>query len=269
MSRPIAAYVALALLRNGLSEENYFSVRSDFSGDMEELKSHANSLCGFTVSDEDLKSALRILADCRLIRITDDVYSGVFVKIWSSAVDDFYKRAAGQIAAAEQDDDLHGIIIRPSDYPDASAIEKHGILEDYKELGSAWLSRALQGIAARVQSGEIESPELNATQLVPASDRLVTIDHNSDQFQELTKVTEAADEAIRSSNSIDNDDRSWIRDHLAAGLNLIKKHKILASAASALLLQPLLDAYQAVTEDGAKLAILAAINAVKAFFGIG
>ena len=103
---------------------------------------------------------------------------------------------------------------------------------------------------------------------IPASNRLVTIDHNSKEYEGLVKQTELASENIRTSNSIEEEKRSWIRDHLQVGLELIKKHKVLTAAISALLLEPLLDAYHSITEEPAKAAILSAIELIKSFFGI-
>ena len=102
---------------------------------------------------------------------------------------------------------------------------------------------------------------------VPASDRLVTVAHNSPEYEDLVQRTETASEAIRSSNSIDEEERGWIRTHISAGLEFIKNKKILAGAVSALLLEPLLSAYDAVAEEPAKQAILTAIQAVRSFFG--
>lgn len=102
---------------------------------------------------------------------------------------------------------------------------------------------------------------------VPASDRLVAVTHNSPEYEDLVQRTETASEAIRSSNSIDEDDRGWIRTHISAGLEFIKNKKVLAGAVSALLLEPLLSAYDAVAEEPAKQAILTAIQAVRSFFG--
>lgn len=103
----------------------------------------------------------------------------------------------------------------------------------------------------------------------PASDRLVSIDHNSKQTVEVLDLTEAANEAIRGSNSLDDEQRGWIREHILAGVEFIRRHKkMLAGAVDVLLLKPLRAAYEAVAEAPAKEAILAAINAIRSMFGL-
>ena len=148
----------------------------------------------------------------------------------------------------------------------------HEVANRIKALGPEALRRALSRMADE-ENWKVflpDSPESTSfvSPIIPASDRLVEIDHNSSNYRDLVELTEVADEAIRSSNSIEEDGRQWIRDHLKAGLALIKAHKVLATAASAILLTPLLNAYNAVAEEPAKHAILAAINAVRQFFGL-
>ncbi|WP_327754417.1 hypothetical protein VVT58_05655 [Sphingobium sp. SJ10-10] len=113
----------------------------------------------------------------------------------------------------------------------------------------------------------VEDEVVSEVPNIPASDRLVTVAHNSPEYEDLVQRTESASEAIRSSNSIDEEERGWIRTHISAGLEFIKNRKVLAGAVSALLLEPLLSAYDSVAEEPAKQAILTAIQAVRSFFG--
>lgn len=279
MARRIADYVALALISNVDWEEGKdvfsrsFRSNNDFNGDFAELKDHTQERCGFPVTDEMLAEAVRSLADCGLLRVTDDNFSGTFIKIKAGNFAGFIERATAEFDDAKGDDDGLGVIMRPSDFPNAAALMKHELFEDYHELGDKWLKRALEGLKQRLdEDGKLQdspdealTPELSD---IPASDRLVTIDHNSSEYVELVKATEEASESIRTSNSIDEDKRGWIRVHIAAGLDFIKNHKVLSAVAAALLLKPLLNAYEAVTEEPAKRAIMAAIDAVRALFGI-
>lgn len=283
MTRSIADYVALAVISkvswdevedDGLS--NIFGRHrptvKDFSGDLQEFKDYAEQRCGFPLTEQLAQEVIRSLAECGLLRITDDNFSGTFVKIKANEFENFVSVAQEQIQDAKRNGDESGLTERASDYPRGSAFLKHVLYEDYHELGDQWLRRALVGLRKHFDERGV-LPEYGDSSLVdvasvPASDRLVAIDHNSREFTEVVELTDAASESIRSSNSIDEDKRSWIRDHISAGIALIKKHKVLTSAISALLLTPLMNAYEAVAEEPAKEAILLAINTIRAFFGI-
>lgn len=103
----------------------------------------------------------------------------------------------------------------------------------------------------------------------PASDRVVTYDHNAPQTKEVLELTEQANEAIRGSNSLESEERGWIREHIAAGVDFIRRHKkVLTGAVEALLIKPLRAAYEAIAEEPAKAAIMAAIKAIKTMFGL-
>lgn len=253
--------------------ESVFGSRRDFSGDLDQFKDFLDKKCGFSLSAKSFSVALRTLADCGFIRVTDDNYAGTFVKLKSDAFSNFMKVADEEnFSAAQQGLDNEEILEASSDFPSASALLKHPVFEDYHEYGDEWLSRALHGIRKGViELGDVDlldRPDASDFDKVPASNRLVTIDHNSKEYKGLVEQTELASESIRTSNSIQEEKRSWIRDHLDAGLELIKKHKVLTGAISALLLEPLLDAYHSVTEEPAKAAILSAIELIKSFFGI-
>lgn len=279
MSRRVADYVAVALIAKFSRTEDdgdFFSSSiaraKDFSGDLNELRVYAEDRCGFPLSDQIIAQTVRVLAECGLLRITDDNFSGTFVKVRATEFSQFIEKAKAEFERAQNDQDEAGIITRPSDYPNASALMKHELLEDYHELGDDWIQRALEGLRSKLaEDGKLPESEETADNQqsdIPAADRLVRIDHNSKQYEDVVQKTEEASESIRSSNSIDEERRSWIRVHLSAGLEFIKNHTILTAAASALLLKPLLNAYEAVTEEPAKQAILAAIDAVRALFGL-
>jgi hypothetical protein len=278
VSRRVADYVAVAVIakpRPG-DDDDFFAravrTATDFSGDLSEFKAYAQERTGIPLSDEIVAQTVRVLADCGLLRVTDDNFSGTFVKVRATEFSQFIEKAKAELSRAKSEDDELGVVSRPSDYPNAAALMKHELLEDYHELGDGWIQRALEGLRRKLsEDGKLPEADESVDEqqaVVPAADRLVTIDHNSQAYEELVEKTEAASENIRSSNSIDEERRSWIRVHLSAGLEFIKNNKILAGAASALLLKPLLNAYEAVTEEPAKQAILAAIDAIRTFFGL-
>ncbi|MBV2147151.1 hypothetical protein KRZ98_02455 [Sphingobium sp. AS12] len=283
-TRSIADYVALAVISKISWDDadddefndifgNHRATARDFSGDLSEFKNYAEQRCGFPITEQLAQDVIRSLAECGLLRVTDDNFSGTFVKIKANEFENFVSLAQEQIQDAKRNGDESGLIDKASDYPRGSAFLKHVLYEDYHELGDQWLRRALVGLRKHfdergvLPDDGVDLPLVDIA-IARASDRLVAIDHNSRAFAEVVELTDAASESIRSSNSIDEDKRSWIRDHIGAGIALIKKHKVLASAVSALLLAPLMNAYEAVAEEPAKQAILLAINTIRAFFGI-
>lgn len=271
MTRPVADYVAMALINDSSQAEPFSRTAKNFSGDYAELKTYAEDVCKIKMSESVLNSAIRTLSECGLVRVTDDNFSGDYYKVHGDKFPNFIEKAQDQINKFDSDNEINDILLgNRSDYPEAYAFLHHGIIEDYNELGENWLDRALTGIRTKLGDEilEIELPNSSEINTTPASDRLVTIDHNSRSFNDMVDVTEVASEAIRSSNSLDEENRGWIRAHIEAGLEFVKNHKILTAAASALLLKPLLNAYEAVTEEPAKQAILAAIKAISSFFGI-
>ena len=99
---------------------------------------------------------------------------------------------------------------------------------------------------------------------VPAADRTVAIRHNSAQFKEVLTALTAADDAVRSSNTIPEAQRSWIREQLQAGRDLISKAKVVTwSAIKALLLAPLHAAYKSVAEGALKAMLVKALLIVR------
>ncbi len=153
-------------------------------------------------------------------------------------------------------------------------IQKNEIAKLLNELNNAARLKAMSRVAEELGWLKIDDETsdinlLSSDGYAPGSDRIVTFDHNDPQTKSVLSLAEQADEIIRGSNSLDEEQRGWIREHIRAGIDFIKNHKkMLAGAASALLLKPLLAAYEAVAEEPAKAAILAAIEAVKSMFGI-
>lgn len=278
MSRAVADYVAAAIIsRIDWNDDDAFNrvfgSSNDFAGDEAQFQAFAEARCGFPLTNKMVVAAMRTLSECGLLRITNDNYSGTFVKVKPDAFGDFVTRAKDELSVAEKNGGgILDVFSHPSDFPMAHALVKHQVIEDYHELGDEWLKRALIGIRSEYESeGKLpDSDEVAglAEAGIPASDRIVSVNHNSAEYRNLVEQTTVANEAIRTSNTIGEEDRGWIRDHISLGFELLKKPKILLGAVTVLLLGPLQNAYDAVTEEPARQAILTAINLIRAFFGI-
>jgi hypothetical protein len=207
--------------------ERLFREAPSFTGDMEELKSFAEERCNFSVTEALLAEALRSLAECGLVRVTDDNYSGTFVKLKPSEFESFVKRANSEVENAKKYNEYAAILTRPSDYPNAAAMMTHEIFEDYNELGDEWLMRALIGLKARHDvDGSLPldagAMPVFAIEGIPASDRVVTLSDNQ-QVDLETSTTELI-EIVEKQNGVDGDQslKQQIVGQLKAGRELVR-----------------------------------------------
>ena len=105
--------------------------------------------------------------------------------------------------------------------------------------------------------------------LVPASDRFVRIGDNMPGYTEVITNVEQASEAIRGSNELPAESRSWVKVHLDLGVELLRKGgTTLRSALNSLIIEPLKAALAETSEEGIKRILKAALTALKAFLGI-
>ncbi|OMJ33996.1 hypothetical protein BSZ14_00830 [Sphingomonas sp. Sph1(2015)] len=227
MPRAVADYIALALIADLQEDSDWLTaVQGEFSGDLEQLKSRAQLAVGFAISDDLLGKVIRAMADCKLIRVTDDDFSGTFVKIKSKGFAEFIRRAREEEAKAEEEDGPLAVMARPSDYPNASALLKHELFEDYHELGSGWLKRAIDGLRRKVEEDGVPSESafgsLVEAEVAPGSDRIVSFSDN--QVSELEKKTGEIIDEVAAQNQIDGDPglREIILGQLKAGRELIR-----------------------------------------------
>lgn len=103
---------------------------------------------------------------------------------------------------------------------------------------------------------------------VPAADRLVTIAHNQPEINVLAEAIDNAAEAVRSSNTVSEDEKSWINSHLRSGAELIRRCKVVSlSAIKSLLLSPLSAALKAVSEEQLKSVLTIAVKAIRNWIG--
>ncbi|MFN7399259.1 MAG: hypothetical protein ACK5SX_09425 [Sandaracinobacter sp.] len=229
MSRPISDYVAAALLVPNNTDDSAFSVlqRTDFTGDFNALMHYAEECCGFTVEASILRQSIRVLSKLGLVKVTDDPYSGAYylirVKKWTQTKADIGREldaAAGNEISAEN------INLFRSDYPLAAAVLDHEVMEDFREHGEKWLRRALIGIATTLQHGGniVEDEEIlsSLSQEIPASDRLVRLDHN--QIVIIGEKTEELLVELSKKNEINNSPslKDMIRGQIRAGLELVR-----------------------------------------------
>jgi hypothetical protein len=225
MARGLSDYVALAMISDidWNPDDDFFKVGQEhFDGDFSELKSYADKKAGFRVSDSILEQAVRTLASCGLLRITDDNFSGTFVKIKPDRFEKFIEKAHAEIESATKNSDEEGIFLRPSDYPNASALYAHELLDDYSELGDKWLKRALEGIRQKISEDGSVLEDGSSEPSIPGSDRLVTLSHN--QIESLDEPTSEIITAIELENAIPDHPglRELIIGQLRAGRELIR-----------------------------------------------
>ena len=113
MSREICDYVAAALV-SVINPENPFArTRNEFTGDFAQLKEHADLRCDLIFPDKIIRDSIRVLAECGLVRITEDPYSGTFYKIKAKNFDKFTDLALAEINQA-----------RKAGYDDDSLVER-------------------------------------------------------------------------------------------------------------------------------------------------
>ncbi|MFO6447233.1 hypothetical protein ACLBKU_08825 [Erythrobacter sp. NE805] len=200
-----------------------FSARA-FQGSWEELKAEAEDRCGFALSDAVVRNAVRTLADCGLVRVSDDSFAGEFVKTYPNKFRQFLEAARAENTAAVEGGDIVGLVQRPSDYPNAHALAEHPVVEDYAELGDEWLKRALSGLRRQVeQAGSLEEfLSLSDSTNAPASDRIVTFSHN--QAAEFEAETTAVIDAVEALNGVGEDPRlrDLILGQLRAGREFVR-----------------------------------------------
>lgn len=229
MTRRISDYIALAIIseidwEDGGGLDFSFGPKAEFQGDIGEFKTFAEKRCGFPVTEDLIAGAMRTLADCGLLRVTDDNFSGTFVKVRSEQLVALIDAAAVELKNAKNEQDEIGLLTRPSDYPAASAVAKYPLIEDYHELGDKWLKRALLGIRNYYEEhgilpNQLVAPE--AKNFAPGSDRIVTFTDN--EANDLASQTDKIISAVEDKNSVEGEPglREILLGQLRAGKELI------------------------------------------------
>jgi hypothetical protein len=203
----IAHYIAAALI----SHAEIFDGRV-FKGDVENLPQFANDACDFAVSAELAFQALEILKECGLASVTRDEFAGEFMRIGAAGFGSFVENGRRQINEAQHRADVQGVDIEDAFHDkDRSGISLYNFkaLDRYFEYGDDWLHKALTSIHRQL-SGD-----------VPASDRVVPIDHNSPSAAEITSSFEALEASLKG----DNDTGALIDDQRLAALEEVSRLK--------------------------------------------
>ena len=228
MPRPLADYVALALVGEVRREEDLFPNRArDFSGNFNELKAYADKRAGFPISPEVPLAAVRSPAECALVKVTEDNFSGTFYKVRAEQFSSFLGRARDSMNGLRvQGYSDESLLERRSDYPEAWAILSHELFDDYHEHGGPWLTRALDGLRHRLESGgldDVYAGNLGSEQDgIPASDRVVSLNHN--EVGEFDRAASEVISAVSARNELDETPglRELILGQLSAGRELIR-----------------------------------------------
>lgn len=226
MGGAVADYVAIALIGHVDDPDSFdgmFATR-EFQGGWPELRSHAEKRCGFSLSDEIVREAVRTLSKCGLVRVSNDKYAGEFVKLYPDRFDEFKNNAKKELEGAKEDGYGKSIMDRASDYPNASVLESNSVVADYSELGDEWMRRALAGLQKEIEeAGSLSDFLLSAREgTSPASDRIVRFDNN-----QISKIEEKTDEIINGVEQLNSiGDRAGLRElilgQLKAGRELVR-----------------------------------------------
>ncbi len=103
---------------------------------------------------------------------------------------------------------------------------------------------------------------------VPASDRIVTFDHNSAEFRVGIEKLDTVIQAIQSSNAPVSYDKEEVLKELSLGRQLLNSAKVRVGAAVALILTPLVTVYNDVAAEALKPIVQIAIQSIKALLGL-
>lgn len=226
MTRPVSDYVALSLIGRTGDIDDIFGTRSasEFKGSWAELKAEAQSRCGFELNEQILRDAIRGLAQCGLVRISEDRHAGEFIKIYPDRFREFITKAQDENASAVDQSDVLGPTDRPSDYPNANALLRHPVFEDFGEFGDDWLRRALAGLKEGIErAGSLaEFSNESSGESAPAADRIVRFSDN--EVLELEAKTSEIIEGVEALNSIGEQAgfRDLILGQLRAGRELVR-----------------------------------------------
>ncbi|MES2270499.1 MAG: hypothetical protein V4533_06395 [Pseudomonadota bacterium] len=144
--------------------------------------------------------------------------------------------------------------------------------ETYRHGGDVWLNKMVEALKKRdLLADEAEQDFADEALIVPASDRIVMIDHNQPQPKEIISDLEKLANLVREDNSTkitNSDDKPRIVAQFYAARDLLRLNRVSTRAVSGLLL-PILT-YLSVKFADEIIGELAAalISALKAFLGI-
>ncbi|MEL7719046.1 hypothetical protein AAG604_03275 [Citromicrobium bathyomarinum] len=172
------------------------------------------------VDTDTIIKAAKILMECNLSFADTDPYAGSSVKIYKSRVQDFlrYVNLERDPSFTVPEDESHSIltgrITRVRRTPNLNAYNRYRVLRRYLELGEEFIADAMEAISR----GGI------ATRAAPASDRVVSLNHNQTNYHDIERGFDQAIEIAQRSrpNSVSGDEHVSIVAGLKAARELWK-----------------------------------------------
>jgi len=111
--------------------------------------------------------------------------------------------------------------------------------------------------------------EHNSIDIIPASDRTVTINHNSEQYRHVREALENVEIVLREANDYpDIEDKEQRIVEVSAGKRLLESVRVSAEAVKAVLLRPLIYLAKKFVDAAIGIAARIAVEAVKALIGL-
>jgi hypothetical protein len=202
----IASYIAAALIDYAGRH-----LEGAFRGPTDELTKFAREACEFEVDSTLASDALGILSNCGVATISTDPFAGDYMKIDSKSFDRFVQKARTELDIAEKQMHRTGKefdeVVEAQALLNAARIIAYRPLERYSEFGAELLTRALDSIK--------NGPSMR----VPASDRIVDLDHNSPTFSEISDRLDELEGRLR----VDNDTGELVGEERATALEEVSR----------------------------------------------
>jgi hypothetical protein len=152
------------------------------------------------------------------------------------------------------------------------AAQANQVTRSYHFGGDVWLEKMINALKGRdLFADEAAQSLTDEMQFAPASDRIVRIDHNSAEINELTDNLDELAELVRIDNSpviADPGDRPRIVQQIKSAVALLKFDRVSISAIKGLLLSVLTYLTVKFADEAIGQIASAAINLIKAVFGL-
>lgn len=142
--------------------------------------------------------------------------------------------------------------------------QQYGLTEDIPEE----LCETLERFDAELHMLNVRLSTYVETDIVPAANRTVSLDHNSAAYKDTVQKIYIAIKVIQESNSEVQYDKEQIISEISAGQKLLQSTMVRVAAAAAVLLSPLYTVYHDAAAAALKPYVLNAINAITALLGI-
>ena len=167
MSGDIAEYVAAALIEAAGTMDHGLNVK------VADVYSIPETFFKVEVQPSTIDSALKILQECKIAFVANDVFAGKFVKITRARFDALMngietERLAYDKVVADAEDPNSGINQAESMYwPNLELIGKYKVLKKYSEFGSEWIAAAMPQIASEGDTAHVDDGSMAVTSSEP------------------------------------------------------------------------------------------------------